>query len=53
MRNPLRGGWYLTFISFGEKIAGGMRKHPWEEKVMRKVKYVKPGIVGGSSVHPC
>jgi hypothetical protein len=20
---------------------------------MRKVKYVKPGVVGGSSVHPC
>jgi hypothetical protein len=30
-----------------------MRKKPWEEDVMRKVKYVKPGIVGGSSVHPC
>jgi hypothetical protein len=53
MRNPLRGGWYLTFISFGEKIDVGMRKLTWEENVMRKVKYVKPGVVGGSSVHPC
>ena len=43
----------MTFISFGEKITGGMRKHPLEENVMRKIKYVKPGVVGGSSVHPC
>ena len=24
-----------------------------KEDAMRKVKYVKPGVVGGSSVHPC
>jgi hypothetical protein len=24
-----------------------------KEVVMRKIKYVKPGVVGGSSVHPC
>jgi hypothetical protein len=24
-----------------------------EEESMRKIKYVKPGVVGGSSVHPC
>ena len=24
-----------------------------KEDVMRKVKYIKPGVVGGSSVHPC
>ena len=47
------GVWCLTFISFGEKITGGMRKYPWEENDMRKVKYVKPRVVGGSSVHPC
>ena len=43
----------MTFIAFGEKIAARTRIHPWEEGGMRKVKYVKPGVVGGSSVHPC
>jgi hypothetical protein len=27
--------------------------NPAKEGAMRKVKYVKPGVVGGSSVHPC
>jgi len=26
---------------------------PSKEDGMRKMKYVKPGVVGGSSVHPC
>ncbi len=30
-----------------------MGRNPREEIGMRKVKYVKPGVVGGSSVHPC
>jgi hypothetical protein len=44
---------HLTFAPFGEKIAPEMRHHLEEENVMRKVKYAKPRIVGGSSVHPC
>jgi hypothetical protein len=24
-----------------------------KEEKMRKIKYVKPGVVGGSNVHPC
>jgi hypothetical protein len=43
----------LTFVSFGEKIAGEKKYHLGEDKVMRKVKYAKPRVVGCSSVHPC
>lgn len=42
----------LTSIPFSEMIMGEKRINPEEER-MRKVKYVKPGVVGGSSVHPC
>ena len=42
-------------LAFGEKMAGRVEKSGrcyggWQ---MRKIKYVKPGVVGGSSVHPC
>jgi hypothetical protein len=42
-------------MAFGEKMMQDMRKLHYRQggSQMRKIKYVKPGVVGGSSVHPC
>lgn len=44
----------LTRPRFREKMSVSAKKNlVKKENGMRKVKYVKPGVVGGSSVHPC
>ena len=41
-------------MPFGEKIPVDVLETPLRGRMdMRKIKYVKPGVVGGSSVHPC